>query len=185
MKKQSVYTLLVVIFFLACIFTWALIGWDYLHDGVPSHHLLARKDLPEISNWWGALFIPLLSAVLLYRIKKRVGTENDIQFIQIWKSICIALLLALVYGISISIAFMTKHSDVSGLLFLCLFAIAIFLPIYRSEYYLGFVLGLLYTFGGVLPILIGLILVTISFILYKYVRPIFIWLVTKLGLIKK
>ncbi len=33
-----------------------LLTWQHFHGGVPSHHILQQKDLPEISNWWGALF---------------------------------------------------------------------------------------------------------------------------------
>src|SRR6056297_3560735 len=34
--------------------------WEYTHGGVQSHHLLARPDLPAISNWWGLAILPFL-----------------------------------------------------------------------------------------------------------------------------
>ena len=58
---------------------WALLAWDHFHGGVPSHHILAREDLPEISNWWGGVLLPLLTWFLLYRVEKRLvrnGVEN-------------------------------------------------------------------------------------------------------------
>jgi hypothetical protein len=33
----------------------SLLAWNHFHGGVPSHHILAREDLPEISNWWGGI----------------------------------------------------------------------------------------------------------------------------------
>ncbi len=29
---------------------WTLLAWDHYHGGVPAHHILAKKDLPAISN---------------------------------------------------------------------------------------------------------------------------------------
>ncbi len=52
---------------------WGLLAWDYFHGGVPSHHILHRKDLPEFSNWWGGILLPLLTWFLLYRIQKRIN----------------------------------------------------------------------------------------------------------------
>ena len=68
-------------------------------------------------------------------------------------------------------------------MFKLLFVVAIFIPIFKSEYFLGFVLGLTYTFGGALPIIIGLVLVTAFYIIYKFIRPVFIWIGTKIGLV--
>ena len=42
-----------------------LLTWQHFHGGVPSHHILQQKDLPEISNWWGALFLPIISWLLI------------------------------------------------------------------------------------------------------------------------
>jgi hypothetical protein len=59
------------------IFIWLLLTWNYFHGGVPSHHILKRKDFPEIANWWGGLLLPLLTWFLLYRIQKRISSAND------------------------------------------------------------------------------------------------------------
>lgn len=153
---------------------WGLLLWDHFHGGVPNHHLLAKKELPEISNWWGAIVVPLASYFLLSRIKKGVTFEND----QISKSsvqhLCYPFLIALIYAVSIAIAFSTGNSQISGLLFMGIFMIALFFPIYKASYFLGFMIGLVYTFGGVLPIIIGSFLAITGYFIYHILRPVFL-----------
>ena len=36
----------------AAIAIWSWLAWNHYHGGVPRHHILADKDLPEISNLW-------------------------------------------------------------------------------------------------------------------------------------
>jgi len=55
----------------------SILIWQFYHDGVPSHHLLHRTDLPAISNWWGALLLPALSWFLIGQIQKRVAKSSD------------------------------------------------------------------------------------------------------------
>jgi hypothetical protein len=71
------------------------------------------------------------------------------------------------------------NDDVPGYLILALFPLALFLPIYRAERLLGFVLAMTYTFGGVLPTVIGSVLITICFILNRVVREGVLWLLRK------
>jgi hypothetical protein len=54
-----------------------LLTWNYYHGGIPSHHILADKTLPKISNLWGALLLPLLTWVLLYRAQKRIFMDQS------------------------------------------------------------------------------------------------------------
>jgi hypothetical protein len=49
--------------------------------------------------------------------------------------------------------------------------IALFYPIYRAECLLGFVLGMTFTFGAVLPTGIGSILASIGFLTFNLVEP--------------
>ena len=62
-----------------------------------------------------------------------------------------------------------------------LFPLAMFFPIYRAECLLGFVIGMTFTFGGVLPTVFGSILVLVSVTLYKYVRPGILYLASKIA----
>lgn len=75
MSKEMFYKTQLYFTAIITIAIWSLLIWEHYHGGVPSHHILAREDLPEFSNWWGGLLLPLLSFFLLYRIKKRL-TEN-------------------------------------------------------------------------------------------------------------
>jgi hypothetical protein len=167
------------------VFVVSLILWDYYHGGVPSHHFLNRKDLPEISNWWGAVVLPLATCLSLNRIKKRFNFDGDYSNQNIKKQFLLPFVIAVLYAISIAVSFSTGNPQISGVLFQAIFILALFFPIYKSEYFLGFIIGLTYTFGGVLPIAIGLFLAIIGLLLFKYIRPIFILIATKIGILKK
>lgn len=164
---------------------WALLLWDHFHGGVPSHHLLAKKELPKISNWWGAITVPLASYLLLNRIKKRIPFENGFTGQNSIKYIAYPFLIALIYAVTIAVSFTTGNPQISTFLFQGLFVIAIFFPIYKAEYFLGFILGLVYAFGGVLPIMISSFLAIISYLLYNFLRPVFIRIGVMAGLVKK
>lgn len=164
---------------------WGLLLWDYLWMGVPSHHLLANEELPAISNWWGALTIPVASYLLLNRIKKRISFEDGSVSSAFIKRLIYPFLIALIYALSIAIAFSTGNTEISGFLFMGIFVIALFFPIYRSEYFLGFMIGLVYTFGGVLPVIIGTVLAIACYLIYHLLRPVFIKIGTLAGLTKK
>ena len=58
------------------ILIWGHLAWDYFHEGVPTHRILHRQDLPGISNWWGGIVLPLITWLLLYLIQKRMNVNN-------------------------------------------------------------------------------------------------------------
>jgi hypothetical protein len=60
-----------------------------------------------------------------------------------------------------------------------LFPFALFLPVYRAEYLLGFVIGMSFTFGVVLPTGVGTILGLAGVVLYLYIRPGILYVVSK------
>ncbi len=151
--------------------------WDHFHGGVPSHHILAQEELPSISNWWGAVLIPLLTWFLLYRIQQRID-KNTASVVP--ANIRYGFVGALLFGITISILFTLGITDVPGYLMLSVLVVALFIPIYRAEYLLGFVIGMTYTFGPVLPIGIGTLLIALGAILYLLIRPAILWVFTKL-----
>jgi len=157
---------------------WSLLIWNYFHEGVPSHHILAREDLPEISNWWGALLIPLLAWFLTYRIQKRINKDPEVSNVPV--SVLYGFLSALIFGILLSLFFTLGDSDIPGYMLQGVFVTALFLPIYRSEYLLGLVIGMTFTFGAVLPTGIGCILVLISAVLYLFVRPVIFFVIKRL-----
>jgi hypothetical protein len=161
---------------------WLLLTWDYYHGGVPSHHILARNDLPSFSNWWGGLLLPLLTSFLLYRIQKRVGSDNNKKPLlsNVPNNILYGFISVLLFGIVLSTFFTIGNKDIPFYMMMSLFAAALFFPIYRAECFLGFVIGMTFTFGGVLPIGIGSILALIGAALFLLIRPATLLVSTKL-----
>jgi len=163
------------------ILTWLLLTWDYYHGGVPSHHILQRKDLPEFSNWWGGLLLPLLTWFLLYRIQRRISNARDVtsQVDKFPVTIFYAFIGALSFGILLSVFFTIGYTELPFYMIVGLLLLALFLPIYRAECFLGFVIGMAFTFGGVLPIGIVSILSLIGLLLYQVVRPGILFVTSK------
>jgi hypothetical protein len=151
----------------------ALLIWQHFHGGVPSHSFMAREDMPAISNWWGALLLPLLTYFTLFRLQKRLSllSENSVVYAMQVRSALFLFGAGLLYAGAMAYCFVTDQSDINGILFQGLFLLALIFPLYRAEFFLGFVLGLTYTFGAILPTLIGAVIGGISFIVHRFVYP--------------
>lgn len=160
------------------LYVWALLVWDYFHGGVPVHHFLARGDMPAFPNWWGGLLLPLLAAFVTYRVQQRVATTNPET--EIPTSVILTFLSALVYGGAIAFCFSQGVEDVPFYMLVTLIAFSLFFPIYRGEFFLGLIVGLTYTFGGVLPVIIVSLLCVIGLFSYKLVRPAAMWCVAQI-----
>ena len=158
---------------------WSLLIWDYFHGGVPSHHLLQQEDLPGFSNWWGGILIPLLTWFLLYRIQKRNGANSEGFLFS--KNVRYAFIGALFFGILLSVFFTLGNTEMPFYMIIALFFTALFLPIYRAEYFLGFVIGMTFTFGGVLPLIIISIFSLIGAVLFLIVRPGILFIASKIA----
>ena len=149
-----------------------LLIWEHYHGGVPSHSFMARKDMPSISNWWGALLLPVLSWFSIFRLQKRLFLgETKLVSPQKLQSALLFFIAGLCYAGSMAYCFVTHREDINGVLFPVLFLFALILPLYRAEFFLGFVIGMTYTFGAILPTIIALVFVSISFMAHKYVYP--------------
>lgn len=161
---------------------WTLLSWNYFHGGVPSHHILANKDLPKISNGWGGLLLPFLTWFLLYRVHRRIfrHSSGNADKSKSQQYFFYGLTGSLLFGILLATFFTFGYSDITGKMVLGLFPLALFLPIYRAECLLGFVMGMTYTFGAVLPTGFGALLVLICAILYLYIRPGIIYISSRL-----
>ena len=160
------------------ILIWVHLAWDYFHEGVPTHRILHREDLPGISNWWGGIVLPLFTWFLLNLIQKRMNendksniNENLIHFVY-------RFLGALLFGILLSF-FFTIGSDIPGYMMIAIIILSFFIPLYRPEYLLGFVLGMTYTFGAILPMGIGIILTVLCIISYKFIRYGILYIISK------
>ena len=126
----------------------------------------------SISNGWGAVLLPLLTWYLLYRIQKRAFAKQDgyTQASHILLNGLFGWVGALLFGILLSAFFTFGYADVCGYMLVGLLPLALFFPIYRAEYLLGFVMGMTFTFGAVLPTGIGIILGFIGLVLYLSIR---------------
>lgn len=157
--------------------TLALIIVEYLNGGVITHHLLADDNLPGVSNWWGLVTVPLATYVVVTLLQKRQNkttSHNDSN------GILYRFFGALTLGIAMCILWAFELVEIMQYLIVLPVVIALFRPVYLPECFLGFVYGMLHTFGGILPILIGLVLTILCFIAYKGIRAGILFLVSKI-----
>ena len=152
---------------------WALLLWQHFDSGVPSHSFMARKDMPSISNWWGGLLLPLLTYFSLFRLEKRLFMgENRVVSPKEMQGVLGLFIAGLLYAGAIAFCSMTDKEDINGVLFPSLFLWALIFPLYRAEFFLGFVIGLTYTFGAILPTFIASVFVALSYIAHKFLYPL-------------
>jgi hypothetical protein len=144
----------------------ALLLWQHSHGGVPNFHFFDRADMPAISNWWGGLLLPFMTWFLIGRTQRRIASQGEASK----RYAVIAFLCALLFGVLLTVFFTIGADQISNAMFLSLFPLALFLPIYRAECLLGLILGMAYTFGGVLPSIVGSVAAIITMVIYRYVR---------------
>jgi len=146
--------------------------WEYYNGGVTTHHLLARADLPGISNWWGLLTIPVLAWITLTRIEVR-SKKSPLNIRDFSRQVIRGFLGGLIYGLFLSILWEFGMEAYMSYALLLPLGLSLVFPVYRAECLLGFVLGMTHTFGGVLPLFIGPVLLLGGLIIYKGVRFLF------------
>lgn len=152
----------------------AALTWKQTHGGVPRHHLLHRADLPAISCWWDAFVLPLLTWGLLGRVRSRlVSTSTE----EAWTPrrsapVLVAFAGALLFGVALSGLFANQQENALSYLVDGLVLLALLFPIYRAECVLGFVLGMTWTFGAVLPTLFACLVAVMGGLLYRLIRPL-------------
>ena len=168
-RLQIIITLIVTTLILS------LLLWQHFNAGVPSHHVLQRKDLPEISNWLGAIVLPVLTWVLLGRIKKRFGkqgvgyrNQNQNENVKTIRRFIIGLLL----GAALALSFTNNYTWFLDNVLYLLLILGLIVPIFYSEFILGFVLAMSYTFGAILPTVFVLIIAAVGLLLFKFLRPL-------------
>jgi len=143
---------------------------EYFNGGVITHHLLADEDLPGFSNWWGLVTIPVLTWVVISLIHRRQHIENEVHLNSNNNIILKRFGFALTFGALISILWALNLEIILPYVILLPLVIALFRPVHLPECLLGFVLGMMYSFGGVLPIIIGLILVLLNLFVNKLMQ---------------
>ena len=149
------------------------LAWEYFNGGVPSHHLLNNPDLPAISNWWGALLLPVITWFLSGGIQKRLALQSASKGYSVIPSTIAGFIGALLFGVLLSSSFSLGYETLSSYLFFSMLLAALIFPVYRGEYILGFILGMTFTFGAVLPTMISFIIAFLSMVLHLYIYPFF------------
>jgi hypothetical protein len=150
-----------------------LLGWQHVNGGVPAHHLLAREDLPAISNWWGLPTLPALAWFLLGRIERRLAAGEDS------RTILVVFILALAYGAFMADSFVSGRPDRSDNLAQLVFMVSLAFPVYYAECVLGFVIGMSFFLGAILPMIAACVFAAIGAVLYLSVRFILLRLAAR------
>lgn len=151
----------------------AHLAWEHFNGGVSSHHILRRSDMPAISNWWGVLLLPVLTWFLTGRIQRRSVLQpgGKEAATTLSASVVAGFVGSLLFGILLSAAFINDYETIASYLFLGVFLLALLLPVYRAECVLGFVLGMAFVFGAVIPTVFGSVIAAVSAATHLYVRP--------------
>lgn len=145
------------------------LGWEFSHGGVPAHHLLNNPELPAISNWWGLLVVPLLVWFLLGRIQRRAATLVQTGSRERFRTLVrVRFGVAFVWAGALALAFSFGHPAVSWIFFGA-FGTAILAGAWRAEYVLGFALGMTFSFGAVLPVLVASVIAACAFVVHLLV----------------
>jgi hypothetical protein len=148
--------------------------WEQQQGGIATHHLMARGDMPGVSNLWGLLTLPALTWITLTLVQRRLQRNGaDAEAVA---RAGYGLLGAFVFGALLAVLWEFRQEHILQYLILLPLPLALFIPVSRPEQLLGFVLAMSHTFGGVLPILFGLVLMTLGFLIHYGVRGGILWL---------
>ncbi len=127
--------------------------WEHFHGGVGSHNLLNRADLPAISNWWGLLTVPALASLTVQRAEKQQRSFSEVVH---------GFGIALVVGLIVATLFRANLHDIILYVLGAAMLLSLALPAYRIECVLGLVVGMMFVFGGVLPLIPAIPIVLVS-----------------------
>ena len=144
----------------------AHLSWEQLHGGIQTHHFLRSAALPGFSNAWGLLLLPALAVWAGGRIERRLaaGTRPV--------SVVVAGTLALLAGLALSVSFFAGLESVSSAMFFGMLVVALLLPVCRAECGLGLVLGMCFTFGAVIPMVVGALIAGLSALVHRGLKPV-------------
>lgn len=90
-------------------------------------------------------------------------------------------LTGLIFGILLSIAFTKEYKPFLDNVLYILIALGFIIPIYNSEFILGFILGMTFTFGAIIPTVFILIMAVIGMVMYKFIRPLILRVMARPG----
>ncbi len=156
----------IIITAIVTVLVWTHVLWDYIHGGIPVHYLFRNENMPPFPNWLGAIILPFFTWGLLYRIQKRVDDPNHKDTFKVAFG---RFLLALLVSGCIAICF-ELGIEIPGFVLLGILGLGFFFPLYKSEFLLGWVLALSYSFGAIIPMLFAVVLGGVLFVFYQFVR---------------
>lgn len=140
------------------------LGWEALHGGIVTHHVMQRADLPGLSNAWGLLVLPALAAWAAGRLPRAAATRRQ------WLPVALGFALPLLLGAALALSFHLQWQALTEAVFFGLMLLALLLPAHRPESLFGFVLGMSWTFGAVLPLAVGGVIAGLSWALRGLMR---------------
>ena len=126
---------------------------------------MRRADLPGLYNAWGLLLVPALAGWAGWCIQKRLAAGARPA------TVIAGGLMALLAGMALSGAFVAGMQDLAAAVFMGLLTLALLLPAYRAECWLGLVLGMGFTFGAVIPSALGGIIAGLSALIHLVLKP--------------
>ena len=136
------------------------------HGGIASHHFLNRADMPAVSNGWGLLLCPAISWFLGgIALRRSIATAaaatinapgGQTEAAGLARRRVRRIFAELLFGASLAATFSLGYRDVTSILFFGVLLLALVFRVYRAECVcVGFVLGMTFTFGAILPALVA------------------------------
>ena len=169
------------------------LAWEHFHGGIASHHFLNRADMPAVSNGWGLLLLPAISWFLGgIALRRSIATAAAVtinapggqaEAAGLARGVFVGFFAGLLFGASLAATFSLGYHDVTSILFFGMLLLALVFRVYRAECVLGFVLGMTFTFGAILPALVASVTAVISAVADRLLYPLArrVWMALGLG----
>ena len=169
------------------------LAWEHFHGGIASHHFLNRADMPAVSNAWGLLLLPAISWFLGgIALRRSIATAaaatinapgGQAEAAGLARGVFVGFFAGLLFGASLAATFSLGYRDVTSILFFGMLLLALVFRVYRAECVLGFVLGMTFTFGAILPALVASVTAVISAVAHRVLYPLArrVWMALGLG----
>lgn len=158
------------------------LAWEHFHGGIASHHFLNRADMPAVSNAWGLLLLPVMSWFLGgIALRRSMATAAAVtinapggqaEAAGLARGVFVGFFAGLLFGASLAATFSLGYQDVTSILFFGMLLLALVFRVYRAECVLGFVLGMTFTFGAILPALVASVTAVISVVAHRGLYPL-------------
>jgi uncharacterized membrane protein len=119
----------------------------------------------------------------LSRIEKRLNKKNSEteQSNTALNKVFWIFLTGLVFGVLLSTSFTYEYKPFLDNVLYIIIVLSFIIPVYYSEFILGFILGMTYTFGAILPTVFILIIAVVGLVAYRIIRPIVLSLGARIG----